>query len=164
MRRLITLACLAAAVVVPASGALAHSVQDPNKPDGRFMIKGNGYVDVEYNKKTKKFDYVQVYYACRKAGDPKSKYPAFLSLDTNPRVGLVRGGGSSTYTKKITDNSDTRAVGDSATVRWSVRGVKLSDKGLSGTLNVTVTGPAAMCPFTLKNKRLIPLLDIPGNS
>jgi hypothetical protein len=42
--------------------------------------------------------------------------------------------------------------------------VQLSTKGLSGTLEVMVSGPGAICPFSLKNKRLVPLLDIPGNS
>jgi hypothetical protein len=48
-------------------------------------------------------------------------------------------------------------------VASAVRGVRLSKPGLSGDLNVTVTGPRAVCPFSLKNKALVPLLDIPGN-
>ena len=46
---------------------------------------------------------------------------------------------------------------------WAVRGVKFSAQGLSGDLNLTVTGPAAICPFTLTNKHLTPLGDTQGN-
>jgi hypothetical protein len=164
MRRLVPWAAVLAAAVVPVSAALAHSIQSPNLPDGRLQIKGSGYIDVQYNKKTKKFNYVQVYYPCRAAGPAKSKYAAYLSLTTNPRVALHRGRASGSFASKITDTSDPKAAGDTATVNWSVRGVQLSTKGLSGTLKVTVSGPGAICPFSLKNKRLVPLLDIPGNS
>jgi hypothetical protein len=125
----------------------------------------NGYVDVEYNKKIKKIDYVQVYYPCRAAGPAHSKYPAFISLATNPHAVLKGGQGAGTFTDKITDDiSDTRAVGDTATVTWTVRGVRFSNQGLSGDLNLAVTGPPATCPFSLKNRALVPLLNIPGNS
>ncbi|HTU94544.1 MAG TPA: hypothetical protein VMF14_01815 [Solirubrobacteraceae bacterium] len=164
MPRLATWAAVVAAVVVPVSTALAHSIQSPNLPDGRLQIKGSGYIDVQYNKKTKKFNYVQVYYPCRAAGPSKSKYPAYLSLTTNPRVGLHGGRVSGSFTNKISDETDPKAVGDTASVSWSVRGVRFSSKGLSGTLQLSVTGPGAVCPFSLKNKRLVPLLDIPGNS
>jgi hypothetical protein len=55
-------------------------------------------------------------------------------------------------------------LGDVATVAWSISGVKLSTPGLPGGLSVTVTGVKALCPFTLKNKHITPLLEIPGNS
>jgi hypothetical protein len=107
---------------------------------------------------------VQVYYPCRAAGPAKSQYPAYLSLTTNPRLALDGGRASGSFANKITHTSAPKAVGDSATVTWSVRGVRFSTKGLSGTVQVTVSGPKAICPFSLKNKRLVPLLDIPGNS
>ena len=149
---------------MPVSAALAHSIQSPNLPDGRLQIKGSGYIDVQYNKKAKKFNYVQVYYPCRAAGPAKSAYPAYLSLTTNPRVALHGGRASGSFSNKISDTSDPKAVGDSAMVKWSVRGVRFSTKGLAGTVVVAVTGPGAICPFSLKNKRLVPLLDLPGNS
>ena len=164
MRRLVTWAAVLGAVAVPASVALAHSIQPANLPDGRLAIKGSGYIDVQFNKKTKKFNYVQVYYPCRAAGPAKSKYPAYLSLTTNPRVGLHGGRASGSFSNKITDTSDPKALGDSASVTWSVRGVRFSSKGLAATVQVTVSGPRAICPFALNNKRLVPLLDIPGNS
>ena len=163
MRRLAIWAAVAAAVAVPVSAALARSIQSPNLPDRRLQIKGSG-IEVQYNKKTKKFNYVQVYYPCRPAGPAKSKYPAYLSLSTNPRVGLYGGRAFGRFANKITDTSDPKAVGDSATVDWSVRGVRFSTEGLSGAVEVTVSGPKAICPFSLKNKQLVPLLDIPGNS
>ena len=88
MRRLATWAAVVAAAAVPVSAALAHSIQSPSLPDGRLQIKGSGYIDVQFNKKTKKFNYVQVYYPGRAAGPARSKYPAYLSLTTNPRTGL----------------------------------------------------------------------------
>jgi hypothetical protein len=124
----------------------------------------NRYVDVEYNKKIRKIDYVQVYYPCRAAGPAHSKYPAFISLDKKPDVPLKGGKSGSTFTNKITADFDPNAAGGTATVTWTVRGVRVSTQGLSGHLNVTVTGPPAICPFSLKNKTLVPLLDIPGNS
>jgi hypothetical protein len=154
---------VAAVAAMPGAVALAHSVQSPNLPDGRYQLK-NGYVDVEYNKKIKKIDYVQVYYPCRAAGPAHSKYPAFISLDKKPDVPLKGGQSASTFTNKITADFDPKAVGDTATVTWTVRGVKFSPQGLSGDLNVMVTGPSAICPFSLKNKALVPLLDIPANS
>lgn len=163
MQRILVGVCVTVAVAMSGAVALAHSVQNPNLPDGRFQLK-NGYVDVEYNKKIKKLDYLQVYYPCRAAGPSKSQYPAFISLDTNPHTALVGDKAAGTFTKKITDSSDPKALGDTATVTWAVRGVRFSTKGLSGDLNVTVTGPRAVCPFSLKNKILVPLLDIPGNS
>lgn len=162
MKRVALGACVAAAAAVPGAVAIAHSVQSPNLPEGRYQMK-NGYVDVEYNKKIKKIDFVQVYYPCRAAGPAHSQYPAFISLVTNRHVALQGGHGAGTFTSKITDETDTKAVGDTATVRWTVRGVRLSTQGLSGDLNLTVTGPPAVCPFSLKNKTLVPLLDIPGN-
>lgn len=149
---------------MPVSAALAHSIQSPSLPDGRLQIKGSGYIDVQFNKKTKKFNYVQVYYPCRAAGPARSKYPAYLSLTTNPRTGLHGGRASGSFRNKITDTSDPKAVGDTATVNWSVRGVRFSTKGLAATVAVTVSGPTATCPFSLKNQQLVPLLDIPGNS
>ncbi len=163
MKRLALGACVAAVAAAPGAVALAHSVPSPNLPDGRYQLK-NGYVDVEYNKKIKKIDFVQVYYPCRAAGPAHSKYPAFIGLDTNPHVALHGGQGAGTFTQKITEATDPKAFGESATVTWSVRGVRFSKAGLSGDLNLTVTGQRALCPFSLKNKKLVPLLDIPGNS
>jgi hypothetical protein len=163
MRRIALGAFAVAVAAVPAGVALAHSIQSPNLPDGRYELK-NGYVDVQYNKTVKKFNYIQVYYPCRAAGPSNSKYPAFISLDTNPHTALASGKASGTFTNKITDSFDPKALGQTATVTWAVRDVKLSSKGLSGTLNLTVTGARTLCPFTLTNKSLVPLLDIPGNS
>lgn len=42
--------------------------------DGRLQIKGSGYIDVQYNKKTKKFNNIQVYYPCA-AGPPRASTP-----------------------------------------------------------------------------------------
>jgi hypothetical protein len=153
--------------MVPGAVALAHSVQSPNLPDGRLLTKGGGYIDVQYDKKIKKLNYIQVYYPCRAAGAAKSKYPAYLSLDTNPRTPLHGGRASGSFTYKITAGlapTATNAAGDTATVTWTVSGVKLSAPGLSGTVDVSVSGPRTVCPFTLTKKRLVPLLDIPGNS
>jgi hypothetical protein len=161
MRRALVGACVAAMAATPGSVALARSIQNPNKPDGRLQLK-NGYVDVEYNKRIKKIDYVQVYYPCRAAGPSHSRYPAFISLDTNPHVALQGGQTAGTFTFKITDEADPKAVGDAATVTWAVRGVRFSKQGLAGDLNLSVTGPRAVCPFSLKNKPLVPLLDLPG--
>ena len=61
MRRILVGACVAAVAATPGAVALAHSVQSPNLPDGRYQLK-NGYVDVEYNKKVA-------------AGPSHSKYP-----------------------------------------------------------------------------------------
>ena len=163
MRRILVGACVTVAAAMSGAVALAHSVQNPNLPDGRFQLK-NGYVDVEYNKKIKKIDFIQVYYPCRAAGDSKSKYPAFIGLDTNPHAALVGDKSAGTFTKRITEATDPKAFGDTATVRWAVRAIRFSAKGLSGDLNLTVTGPRTICPFTLTNKLLVPLLDIPGNS
>ena len=99
-----------------------------------------------------------------RGGTAQSKYPAYLSLTTNPRIGLHGGRASGSFANKITDTSDPKAVGDTAPVDWSVRGVRFSTQGLSATVHVTVSGPKAICPFSLKNTRLFPLLDIPGNS
>jgi hypothetical protein len=76
----------------------------------------------------------------------KSKYPAYLSLTTDPRVALHGGRATGSFATKITDTSDPKAVGDTATVNWSVRGVRLSTKGLSATVQITVSGPGAVCP------------------
>jgi hypothetical protein len=156
MRRILVGACVAAVAATPGAVALAHSVQSPNLPDGRYNFK-NGYVDVQYSQKVKKINYVQVYYPCRAAGPAHSKYPAFISLSTNPHAALHGGKSGSTFTNKITDSSDPKAVGDTATVTWTVGGVKFSQAGLSGNLNLAVSGPSAVCPFTLKNKHLTPL-------
>ena len=156
MRRIALGAFAAAVAAVPAGVALAHSVQSSNLPDGRYQLK-NGYVDVQYSKTVKKINYIQVYYPCRAAGPSNSKYPAFLSLDTNPH-GVLHGGKSAgTFTFKVTDATAPKAVGDTATVTWSVRGVKFSSTGLAGTLNLAVTGVPALCPFKLTNKTLVPL-------
>jgi hypothetical protein len=156
MRRILVGACVAAVAATPVAVALAHSVQSPTLPDGRYQLK-NGYVDVQYSTKVKKFNYVQVYYPCRAAGPAHSKYPAFISLSTNPHAALHGGKSGSTFTNKITDSSDPKAVGDTATVTWTVSRVKFSAAGLSGNLNLVVSGPPGVCPFTLKNKHLVPL-------
>jgi hypothetical protein len=161
MQRIALGACVAALAAMPGAVALAHSVQSPNKPDGRLQLK-NGYVDVEYNTKIKKFDYVQVYYPCRAAGPAHSRYPAFINLDTNPHVALVGRQSAGTFTFKITDETDPKAVGDTATVRWAVRGVHFSTQGLGGDLNLTVSGPPAICPFSVNDKQLVPLGDTQG--
>ena len=114
----------------------------------------------QYSQKVKKINYVQVYYPCRAAGPAHSKYPAFISLTTNPHAALHGGKSASTFTNKITDSSDPKAVGDTATVTWTVSGVKFSQAGLSGDLNLAVSGPSAVCPFTLKNKHLTPLVRL----
>ena len=75
---------------------------------------------------------------------------------------LVQNNTAGTFTFKITDEADPKAVGDAATVTWAVRGVRFSKQGLAGDLNLSVTGPRAVCPFSLKNKPLVPLLDLPG--
>jgi hypothetical protein len=162
MRRYLLAACAAATAMVPGAVAWAHSIQSPNLPDGRLNTKNGGYIDVEYNRKQKKLGYIQVYYACRAAGPANSKYPAYLSLTTDPRVPLHSGRASGSFNYKITESFDSQAVGDTATVAWSVSGVKLSTAGLSGTLNVSVSGPPATCPFSLKNKHLTPLNDLQG--
>ena len=163
MRRILVGACVAAVAAMPGVVALARSIQNPNLPDGRFQLK-NGYVDVEYNKKIKKLDYIQVYYPCRAAGPSQSRYPAFIGLDTNPHAALIGGQAAGSFRHKITDPTDPKAVGDTASVVWTVRGVRFSKQGLSGDLNLTVTGPRPTCPFSLKNKHLVPLPDITGDS
>jgi hypothetical protein len=163
MKRLAVGACVAAVAAAPGAVALAHSAPNPNLPDGRYQLK-NGYVDVEYNKKIKKIDFVQVYYPCRAAGPAHSRYPAFIGLDTNPHAALHGGRAGGTFRNKITEAIDPKAFNDIATVTWSVSAVRFSTPGLAGKLNVTVTGPPTICPFSLKNKTLVPLGDIPGNS
>ncbi|HUA46703.1 MAG TPA: hypothetical protein VMA77_15835 [Solirubrobacteraceae bacterium] len=156
MRRILVGACVAVGAAAPGAVALAHSIQSPNLPDGRYNFK-NGYVDVQYSTKVKKINYIQVWYPCRAAGPAHSKYPAYLSLTTNPHAALHGGKSTGTFTNKITDSSDPKAVGDTATVTWTVGRVKFSTAGLSGNLNLAVSGPSTVCPFTLKNKHLAPL-------
>jgi hypothetical protein len=165
MRRILVGISLVVIAALPGAVALAHSVQPTNLPDGRTMIKSSGYVDVEYDRKLKKITYIQVYYPCRAAGAAHSRYPAFLSLMTgSARVPLHGGAASGTFTTKIAnDITITRAVGKTATVHWSVSAIKIETAGLAGRLNVKVSGPSPVCPFSFSGKKLIPLNDIPGD-
>ena len=150
---------------MPATLALAHSVQPAYLPDGRTLIMKTGYVDITYDTRIKKVNYVQVYYPCRAAGPAHSKYPSYLSLSPKTLFAPMPGGrASGMFTQTLTTDDAPKVGGDTATVTWKVSGVKISTAGLSGSLAVTVSGPKTICPFSFSGKKLVPLLDLPGNS
>ncbi len=159
MRRLLLAACAFAAVITPGL-AFAHSVEPAWLRDGRVAIKLDGYIDFQYNTVHKKLDAIQVYYGCRPP-HYHGQYPEFLNFTAAPHAALVGGKASGTFTSSNSLDAGT------GTVTWSLSHTKLSSAGIAATLDLKVANSEkslSSCDFTLHGRRLIPLLDIPGNS
>ncbi|MHB1467724.1 MAG: hypothetical protein ACYCU0_07935 [Solirubrobacteraceae bacterium] len=152
-----TLAAAAALAALPIAPAVAHSIQPAYLPAGRTQLNGkDGYAEVVYDKRTKKIDYVEIYYACRAAGPSKSRYPAFIGLDSQAQVGVHGRRAAGSYTEKITAEFDPKAIGDQVTVNWTLSDIGFSHDGLTGKLSFSVSGPATVCPFSVGARKLQP--------
>lgn len=162
MRRASTIICstfvaCAALAALSEVSALAESIQPSYLPAGRLEISGkHGYAEVVYDKRIKKISYVEIYYACRAAGPAKSKYPAYLALESEDRVPVQGGSASGSFTEKITEEFDPKALGDEAAVSWKLSDMRTSTGGLSGKLSFDVKGPATVCPFSLPTRPFVP--------
>lgn len=147
-------AAFSSLAIAPASG---KSIQASYLPAGRLDISGkHGYAEVIYDKRTKKIGYVEIYYACRAAGPAKSKYPAYLALESEDQVPVKGGSASGNFTEKITEEFDPKAIGDEVTVSWKMSGMRISSGGLSGKLSFDIEGPATVCPFSLSTRPFVP--------
>ncbi|MHB1538108.1 MAG: hypothetical protein ACYCUM_00740 [Solirubrobacteraceae bacterium] len=152
-----TIAAAAALVALPAAPALAMSIQPAYLPAGRVEISGkHGYAEVWYDKRIKRISYVEIYYACRAAGSSKSRYPAYLALESRRHVNVAGGRASSRFTEKISYEFDPKALGAKANVAWTLSGMRISKGGLSGKLAFRVSGPATICPFSAGARELAP--------
>jgi hypothetical protein len=152
-----TLAAAAALAALPVAPAVAQSIQPSYLPAGRLEISGkHGYAEVVYDKKIKKISYIEIYYACRAAGPAKSKYPAYIALESENHVSVQGGRASGSFTEKITEEFDPKAIGAEASVTWKLSEMRISTGGLSGKLSFDVKGPATVCPFSLGTRPFVP--------